>query len=34
MTIAKQLKIKDFPFEIKDKNGNQIYLEDSTKWKI
>ncbi len=28
-TIAQQLNIKDFPFEIKDKNGNQIYLEDS-----
>jgi hypothetical protein len=27
MTIAQQLKIKDFPFEIKDKNGNQIYWE-------
>ena len=29
MTIAKQLKIKDFPFVIKDKNGNQIYYEHS-----
>jgi len=29
MTIAQQLKIKDFPFTIKDKNGNVIYLEDS-----
>ena len=29
MTIAKQLKIKDFPFEIEDKNGNQIYYEHS-----
>ena len=29
MTIAKQLKIKDFPFVIKDKNGNQIYRENS-----
>ena len=28
-TIAQQLGIKDFPFEIKDKNGNEIYLEDS-----
>jgi len=28
-TIAQQLNIKDFPFEIKDKNGNQIYYEDS-----
>lgn len=26
-TIAQQLKIKDFPFEIKDKNGNRIYYE-------
>ena len=30
MTIAKQLKIKDFPFEIKDSKGNQIYYETST----
>lgn len=29
MTIAQQLKIKDFPFVIKDKNGNTIYYEDS-----
>jgi hypothetical protein len=29
MTIAQQLKVKDFPFEIKDKNGNEIYSEDS-----
>ena len=29
MTIAKQLKIKDFPFVIKDKNGNLIYRENS-----
>jgi hypothetical protein len=29
MTIAKQLKIKQFPFEIKDSNGKQIYFEDS-----
>jgi hypothetical protein len=28
MTIAQQLNVKDFPFEIKDKNGNQIYYED------
>ena len=28
-TIAQQLGIKDFPFEIKDKNGNRIYYEDS-----
>ena len=29
-TIAQQLNIKDFPFEIKDKNGNRIYFENST----
>lgn len=29
MTIAQQLKIKDFPFEIKDTNGNVIYWENS-----
>ena len=28
-TIAQQLKIKDFPFEIKDDNGNVIYHEES-----
>ena len=28
-TIAQQLNIKDFPFVIKDKSGNQIYFEDS-----
>jgi hypothetical protein len=28
-TIAQQLKISEFPFIIKDKNGNQIYFEDS-----
>jgi len=28
-TIAQQLNIKDFPFEIKDKNGNIIYFENS-----
>jgi len=28
-TIAQQLGIKDFPFEIKDKNGNKIYFENS-----
>jgi len=27
MTIAQQLNVKDFPFEIKDKQGNQIYKE-------
>lgn len=26
-TIAQQLKIKKFPFEIKDSNGNKIYFE-------
>jgi hypothetical protein len=30
MTIAKQLKIKEFPFKIKDSKGKQIYLEYST----
>ncbi len=29
MTIAQQLKIKDFPFVIKDKRGNEIYYENS-----
>ena len=28
-TIAKQLKITDFPFEIKDSKNNAIYLENS-----
>jgi hypothetical protein len=28
-TIAQFLKVKDFPFVIKDKNGNKIYLEYS-----
>jgi len=28
-TIAQQLSIKDFPFIIKDKNGNRIYFECS-----
>jgi len=28
-TIAQQLNIKDFPFEIKDKNDNRIYFEAS-----
>ena len=28
-TIAQQLKIKDFPFDIKDKNDNVIYWENS-----
>ena len=30
MTIAQQLKIKEFPFEIKDSKGNLIYYENST----
>jgi len=29
LTIAQQLNIKDFPFRIKDKNGNEIYVEHS-----
>jgi hypothetical protein len=29
MTIAKQLKIKEFPFKIKDSEGNLIYSENS-----
>jgi hypothetical protein len=29
MTIAKQLKIKEFPFEIKNSNGKLIYWEES-----
>jgi hypothetical protein len=28
-TFAQFLKVKDFPFEIKDKNGKLIYLETS-----
>ena len=28
-TIAQQLNIKDFPFEIKDNDGQEIYHEDS-----
>jgi uncharacterized membrane protein len=28
-TIAQQLNIKEFPFEIKNKNGNTIYYEIS-----
>lgn len=27
MTIAQQLKVKEFPFEIKDSKGNIIYSE-------
>ena len=37
-TIAEQLKIKDFPFEIKDKQGNILYQENSNgywhKWEF
>jgi hypothetical protein len=29
MTIAQQLNVKEFPFEIKDKRGNVIYYECS-----
>lgn len=29
MTIAQQLKVKEFPFQIKDKNGKEIYFESS-----
>jgi hypothetical protein len=29
MTIAKQLKIKEFPFKIKDSKGREIYWENS-----
>ena len=28
-TIAQQLNVTDFPFRIKDKNGNQTYFENS-----
>ena len=28
-TIAQQLNVKEFPFEIKDKNGNLTYVENS-----
>jgi hypothetical protein len=28
-TIAQQLNVKEFPFEIKDSQGNEIYFEDS-----
>ncbi len=30
MTIAQQLKIKEFPFIIKDNKGNEIYYEESS----
>jgi hypothetical protein len=29
MTIAQQLKVKEFPFIIKDSKGNEIYYETS-----
>ena len=29
MTIAQQLKIKEFPFKIKDKNGKEIYYQSA-----
>ena len=29
-TVAQQLNVTEFPFEIKDKNGNVIYYENST----
>jgi hypothetical protein len=28
-TIAQQLNVTDFPFEIIDNQGNEIYFEDS-----
>ena len=28
-TIAQQLNVTEFPFEIRDKNGNLTYFEDS-----
>jgi hypothetical protein len=28
-TIAQQLNVKEFPFQIKDSKGNVIYYEDS-----
>jgi hypothetical protein len=31
-TIAQQLNIKEFPFEIRDKNGNEIYFENSNRY--
>jgi len=31
-TIAQQLNVKEFPFTIKDKNGNKIYYENSNGW--
>jgi hypothetical protein len=31
-TIAQQLNIKEFPFVIKDKDGREIYWENSTRF--
>ena len=31
MTIAEQLNIKEFPFKIKDKQGNLLYFENSNR---
>jgi len=31
-TIAQQLNVKEFPFSIRDKNGNRIYYEDSNNY--
>lgn len=33
-TIAEQLNVTDFPFIIKDSNGNKIYFEEYNKWWI
>jgi hypothetical protein len=33
-TIAQQLNIKEFPFKIKDKDGNEIYFENLYKYWI
>ena len=30
-TIAQQLNVKEFPFTIEDKNGKEIYWEDSNR---
>ena len=30
-TIAQQLNVQEFPFEIKDSKGRKIYFEDSNK---
>jgi hypothetical protein len=31
-TIAQQLNVTEFPFIIRDKNGNQIYFENSERY--